>query len=362
MRVMLVTGSFPPLACGVGDYTRRLAGALAERAGMRVSILTSRLKEPPRESSFEVLPVMDSWRLKDAGSAIRAIRKWAPDIVHIQYPTQGYRDGFLPWLLPLIAFTTGRSVVQTWHESYARKRAPVLYLKAIVPSRVVVVRPNYREDLKPMLRPALWGKKTTLIPNASSIGKAALKPEERQSLRARYLAGQKRLIVFFGFVYPQRGVDKLFDIADAQTDRIVIAGEMGVDADYCQGIKRRADGPPWRNKVTFTGFLPPDDIAALLASADAVVLPYRTGGGEWNTGIHSAVLNRAFVLYTSLHPAGYDEKRNTYSARIDDVEEMQSALSKYAGRQRSHDADMDVPEWKNIAAAHESLYSEVVRR
>ena len=359
MRVMLVTGSFPPLPCGVGDYTYHLAGALAERPGLRVSILTSRLKETPPETSFEVLPVMDSWRLKAAPAAFRAIRRWAPDIVHPQYPTQGYGDGFLPWLLPAIGFSAGCRVVQTWHESYARQRGPLLFLKAMVPSRLVVVRPNYRELLKPILRPALWGKKPLYIPNASSIGKIALTPEARACLRTRYLAGQQRLIVFFGFVYPQRGVDKLFEIANPQTDRIVIAGNIGADADYGREIVRRASRPPWVGKATITGFLPPDDIGALLASADAVVLPYRTGGGEWNTGIHSAVLNGAFVLYSSLHPAGYDPKRNTYSVRIDDVREMQSALAKYAGRQRAYAPDLDVPEWQNIAAAHEALYSEI---
>ena len=30
MKILLVTGSFPPLPCGVGDYAGRLAGALAE--------------------------------------------------------------------------------------------------------------------------------------------------------------------------------------------------------------------------------------------------------------------------------------------------------------------------------------------
>ncbi len=35
IRVMLVSGSFPPMRCGVGDYTARLADELASRCGER---------------------------------------------------------------------------------------------------------------------------------------------------------------------------------------------------------------------------------------------------------------------------------------------------------------------------------------
>ncbi len=52
MRVMLITGSFPPMHCGVGDYTCKLAAALAERADLCVTVLTSRGAETPKAGSF----------------------------------------------------------------------------------------------------------------------------------------------------------------------------------------------------------------------------------------------------------------------------------------------------------------------
>jgi glycosyltransferase involved in cell wall biosynthesis len=362
MRVMLIAGSFPPLHCGVGDYTCKLAAALAERPNLYVSVLTSRGADAPKAGCFEVLPVMQAWAMKDASSVVRAIEQFAPDVVHIQYPTQGYGDGSLPWLLPLIAFSMGRKIAQTWHETYLRRKAPGLFLKAIVPSRLVVVRPRYEELLHPMLHWALWRKQTKFIPNASMIGFASLDNDGRERVRAKYLAGQQRLIVFFGFLYPHKGVEQLFEICNPATDRIVIAGEMNVAPDYCAEIMKRIASAPWQGKVTLAGFLPPGDIAELLASADAVVFPYRIGGGEWNTSLHGAVLNRAFVLHTSLHASGYDPKRNTYSARIDDIEEMRAALQRYSGTRRGDDPALDCADWQSIAEAHESVYSALVRR
>ena len=362
MRVMLISGSFPPAHCGVGDYTCHLARALAERANLCVTVLTSRGAEAPKTGSFEVLPVMPSWTMEDAPSAISAIERRAPDVVHIQYPTQGYRDGSLAWLLPLIAFFMGRKIAQTWHETYLRREAPGLLLKAIVPSRLIIVRPNYEQLLHPMLHWALWRKHTRFIPNASSIGFASLDTGARERIRAKYLDGQRRLIVFFGFLYPHKGVEQLFEISNPATDRIVIAGEMNIVPDYGAEIMKKVSSPPWQGKVTLAGFLPPTDIGELLASADAVVFPYRNGGGEWNTSIHGALLNRAFVLHTSVHPSGYDPKRNTYSARIDDIEEMRAALERYAGTRRGDDPDLDCADWQSIAQAHETVYKDLVRR
>lgn len=359
---MLITGSFPPMHCGVGDYTCKLAGALAEKADLCVTVLTSRGAETPKAGSFEVQPVMRSWTMKDAPSAIGAIRRWAPDIVHIQYPTQDYRDGSLPSLLPLIASFMGRKIVQTWHETYLRREALGLLLKSIVPSRLVVVRPKYEELLHSMLRWALWGKHARFIPNASMIGIASLDANGRECVRAKYLDGQKRLIVFFGFLYPHKGVEQLFEICNPATDRIVIAGEMNAVPEYRAEIMKRIAQPPWQGRVTVAGFLSSGDIAELLAAADAVVFPYRTGGGEWNTSLHGAVLNRAFVLHTSLHATGYDPKRNTYSARIDDIEEMRVALQRYAGTRRGDDPDLDCADWRSIAEAHETVYKDLVRR
>jgi hypothetical protein len=213
-----------------------------------------------------------------------------------------------------------------------------------------------------MLRWALWRKKTKFIPNASMIGFARFNTGGRERVRAKYLDGQQRLIVFFGFLYPFKGVEQLFEISSPATDRIVIAGEMNAVPDYRAKIMKIICSPPWQGKVTVAGFLPPGDLAELLASADAVVFPYRSGGGEWNTSLHGAVLNKAFVLHTSLHPSGYDPKRNTYSAPIDNIEEMRTALQRYAGMRRGDDPALDCADWQSIAEAHETIYKTLVPR
>lgn len=362
MRVLVITGSFPPLRCGVGDYSYNLVKALAVDPEIHIGVLTSTFDGNGGGNGTEIFPIMGRWTFSEAPKVIKIIRHWSPDIVHIQYPTQGYGDGLLPWLLPIISFLMRKKVVQTWHEGYSRRSAPKLFLKAIVPGGLVAVRPQFKEKLHPVLRWALWNKRFSFIRNASVIPRIALSEQEKGVLRTRYLEKQKRLIVFFGFVYPHKGVDLLFDIADPASDRIVIAGEIDEEGNCHKEILKRSSSESWAGKVTVTGFLPPAAVAALLAVADAVILPFRTGGGEWNTSMHAAVLQGTFVITTSLAKNGYDKKVNVYYGKVDDVQGMKSALNVYSGRRREYHPDVDRDEWQQIAVEHRSLYEAIIPR
>jgi len=349
------------MRCGIGDYTYSLAKALAVLPATQVGVLTSVYGEKTsRRDDIALFPIIDNWGVAEAPKVAELIRHWSPDIVHIQYPTRGYGRGFLPRLLPIIAFLMRTKVVQTWHESFHPRSALKLFLMTVVPGGLVVVRSNYRDGLPMSLRWALWNKQYAFIRNASSLPKVDLDEKEAKALRGHYLKGQKRLIVFFGFVYRNKGAELLFDIADPTSDHIVIAGEVVEASDYHRKIIALASAKPWAGKVTVTGFLPPADVAALLAIADAVILPYRVGGGEWNTSIHAAVMQRSFVITTSLTHHGYDEKRNVFFTRVDDAQEMRSALDIHAGRKRGYEHDIDRDEWKAMAYRHLSLYETLL--
>lgn len=360
MKVLLITGSYPPLRCGVGDYSNNLGTALANLPDVRVGVLTSQgvdRAEINANDSIELFPVMAGWRLRELRKAIKLIKDWTPDIVHIQYPTQGYGGGMLQWLLPVVVFAMGKTVVQTWHEGISGGQALQFLFKAVVPSKIIVVRPEYRSLLKPFYRWALMKRDLHFIRSASTIAKTDLNDETKAALRARYLGGQQRLIVYFGFVYPNKGVELLFDIANPATDSLVIAGEIPDPDVYSEQIRARSASEPWRGKVTITGFLSPRDVASLLAVADAVVLPFRIGGGNWNTSIHAAVLHGTFVLTTSATRHGYDEMQNIYFAEINAVPAMKTVLDSYAGKRRAYSPDIDRDEWLCIALEHHSLYS-----
>jgi len=104
------------------------------------------------------------------------------------------------------------------------------------------------------------------------------------------------------------------------------------------------------------GFLSNPDTANLLAAADAVVLPFRNGGGIWNSSIHAAAIQGSAVITTSLDARGLDDKWNVYFAPVDGVPEMKAALDRLAGRRRAADGSVDGDDWDRIAEQHLALY------
>lgn len=358
MRVVLVTGAFPPMRCGVGEYTRSLARALAA-AGAEVAVLTSAgAAGAGAGEPFEVLPAVPRWSLRHAGTALRVLRAFRPEVVHQQFPTQGY-DGPLAALLPLLAAPGRARVVQTWHEFLPGERGAAAWevLVAIAPGPVVVVRPGFQARMPRWFRALTRHHRFHLVQNAPTLPRAELDEAARSAVRARWAPPGRRLLAFFGFPYEHKGIDDLLALLDPDRDHLVLAGAVQPSDPYQADLARRLAAPPLAGRVTLTGFLPEPDAAALLAAADAVVLPFRRGGGPWNTSLKAAALPGTFVLTTGHDRHGYDAAENVYWARPGDLDDLRAGLAAHLGRRRAGPSPaLGGPSWDEIAAAHLAIY------
>lgn len=348
------------MKCGVGDYTGRLAVALRRREDTNVAVLTDVAATPvPSEFNFEVFPIVDGWRMTNIVRIAKVVRSWRPDLIHVQYPTQGYGREYLPWLLPTIFRMANVPVVQTWHECHMETVRRNL-LNAMLGGGLIVVRPGYKATMPDWYRWLTRRKRLELIPNASSIPQIRLNETERLALRSRFGPSSIRLVVYFGFAYPPKRVELLFEIADPSQHRVVLVGELNPADQYHKSILDRTNQPRWKGNATVTGFLPAEEVGRILAVADAVVLPFRDGDGIWNTSIHAALKQGTFVLTTSRDQHGYDASANIYYARPDDVADMTSALRTYIGQRREKNDCDPTSEWEAIADAHRALYASVL--
>jgi glycosyltransferase involved in cell wall biosynthesis len=359
MRVLLVSGTFPPMRCGVGDYTAGLARAFGRRGDVAVAVLTSSGAAGAREERVQLFPEVRTWKIADGPSILRRIRQWRPDIVHVQFPTHYY--GEIQWVLPALARLVNGPVVQTWHEYYSSRNWPSA-LNAALPGGLVVVRPHYRERMPRWYRWLIRHKEFRFIPNASSIPLIRLTGEERAAVRSEVGTHVGDLIVYFGFASPAKGIESLFEIADPQRHHLVLICDLSTDDTYQASILDLASRGDWAGRVTITGFLPPEQAGRLLATADAAVFPFLDGGGEWNSSIHGAAAQGTFVLATSLDRRGYDAVKNIYYAVPGDIGEMRQALREYLGRRRPPSADSPEAQWDTIAEAHLELYRTLLGR
>jgi glycosyltransferase involved in cell wall biosynthesis len=356
MRVLLVSGAYPPMQCGIGDYTARLAQSLGKRKDVMVAVLTDTAAGTAFED-VDLFPIVRTWGLRETSTVLGLMRKWRPDIVHVQYPSHFYRK--IQWILPTLSRLANGPVVQTWHEYYSTRNWPSV-LNAALPGGLVAVRPLYMEKMPGWYRWLNRHKEFRYIPNASSIPAVSLTEAERNVIHTRLGASENGLIVYFGFAYPAKEIEALFEIADPQRHRLVLICDLSATDAYQASILALVNRGDWAGKAVVTGFLSPVEAAKLLAAADAVVLPFRNGGGEWNSSIHSAAVQGTFVLTNSREKQGYDEDANIYYALPSDVPNMQRALRQYAGRRRRGPSSVQGTNWDTIASAHVELYQSLL--
>lgn len=353
MRVLLVSGSYPPMPCGVGDYTAQLAKALGRRGDVTAAVLTGIAAEGVTQEGVELFPVVRTWGIAEASSIVGRIRRWRPDVVHIQYPTHYYRE--IQWVLPMLARIANGPVVQTWHEYYSSRSWPSI-LNAALPGGLVVVRPNYREKMPGWYRWLIRRKEFRFIPNASSIPAVRLAEGERAAIRSKVGSHGRELIAYFGFASPAKGIESLFEIADPQCHRLVLICDLSAADAYQASVLALVNRADWAGKVVVTGFLPPVEAGKLLAAADAAVFPFRDGGGEWNSSIHGATAQGTFVLTTSHERRGDDAGKNIHFAIPGDLEGMRQALREHMGKRIPAPAETPTAGWNSIADAHVELY------
>ncbi len=364
MKVLLVTGSFPPMTCGVGDYTRSLARALADVPGVQVAVLTSAGggRAVPGDR-YEVFPLIQRWRVAEFVAVRRVLREWRPDVVHVQYPSHDY-TGPLSWLLPLLLLPLAPPVVQTWHEHVPGARVAISHLAiGVAPGDVVVVRREFTERMPGWYRALTGHRRFHLLPNAPTLPRIELSDGERAEIRGRLAPPGRRLLAHFGFMYANKGIDDLLGIVDPERHHLVLIGELRRTDPFQVALEERIARPPLAGHVTLAGFLEAPEAARVLAAADAVVLPFRDGGGEWNTSLKAACLQGTFVLTTSTQRNGFVAAENVYYARPGDRDELRAALEAHVGhRIASPPPEITGPTWADLARSHVVLYEQRIGR
>lgn len=348
------------MKCGVGDYTAKLAEALSGNKDMAVSVLTdASIKQRTGNTPYKVIASIEAWTIRDIFRVIDEVENFSPDIVHIQYPTQAYGKKLFPWLIPMMLHFRKLPVVQTWHEHYpvGNWRA---YFTSWVPGGLIAVRPNYKDRMPPWFQRIISKKQFCFIPNSSTIPAVKISSGERRSIRDRFGATNCRLIVYYGFVFPTKGIESIFEICNPEQHRIVLICDLDPGVPYHRSIEALADNSLWKEKSFVTGFLPAIDVANILASADAVVLPFKTGGGIWNTSIHGVRAQGTFLLTTSNQKSGYSEYENTYYAKPLDITDMKNALGKYTGIRSENPPPDQFTRWESIATTHIEFYKNVL--
>lgn len=361
MRILYISGAFPPIKCGVGDYTALLLKKISSFTNIEVGLITNIEQQLNEDYNFEIFPIVKNWNMLDIFNIQKTIKLWKPDLVHIQYPTKGYGRKIAVHFLPMILQLKKIPVVETWHEPLSWKGCFRYLPNMFARGKLIVVEQNYIDLIPFWFQWVVKFRHPQFIPVASSIPLATVSMPELDMLRSKFDGLTHNLIAYFGFVSPAKGIEHIFQIANPDIDRIVLICELNPNDSYHKYILNIINQEPWAGKVFVTGFLNDKEVGSILSSVDAVVFPFIKGLSSRNTSFLAAKTQGSFILTTSKYQCGYNIKENVYYSCPGDIINMKKSLRLYSGKHIPPQLDRFY-NWDYIADKHLNIYCKVLSK
>jgi glycosyltransferase involved in cell wall biosynthesis len=403
--VLFVTGEYPAMQGGVGDYTRRLSQALGA-LGADVHVLThvdagdDYLRAPAEPYEPTVYPALERTGWELWRRTLGMVKRVRPAVVHIQYQSAAYglhpAVNYLPWRLRTLRDRP--LILATFHDL----RFPYLFPKA-GPLRWQAVLALVRgSDASVITNPVDWtrllkaGATSRLlpIPIGSNIRNEPPAGFDRGQQRIRCSAGPDDwLLAYFGFLNANKGGETLVrTLAElvkvgCPARLLMVGGKVGssdpTNVAYLERVEALMRDLGVLDRVKWTGFTDAGEVSANLLAADCAVLPYREGASMRHGSLMAALAHGLPIVTTEVAPedsfpvgrvepaaeAVFPTLRDRESALLvppDDPQRMAAAvievMSDRVLRARLASGALDLShrfEWDTIARQHLDAYEKL---
>lgn len=300
MRILILNPSYPPVACGVGTYTRGLAAALVH-AGHDVTVVTCTTSTTVAEGPPRVLPLMGSWGLVAFLRAWRRFSRPRPDLVVSCYPAACEGSHLALYLVPGLAKALLGQPRTTFivHEFVRAGEIEqrLLGMPLWAADRIVAVTDAEREAI--VARYPSVAARTVVRQTPPTIPVAGVDPRADARMRATFASRERPVIGFIGLLWgAPKGFEDLLE-ALALTDAILVTtGSLDHANAYHAQIAALIERLRLGERVRWLGFVSDEEAGRLLRVVDAVVLPYRGGAEGGYTSLLAALVNGGAVITT----------------------------------------------------------------
>jgi glycosyltransferase involved in cell wall biosynthesis len=334
LRVAIVVGDNHTLHCGVKDGAYILAKTLRE-AGFHVDVLAP-----------------ESWGLTSVWKFLRQLRKSRYDILHVEYPSIGYRSSLFPHALGLMG--GARATVATLHEFSASPALQQLSTHVFRWSTGTLLFASEYEQSRFNRHLGLLGACQKVFPVVSQVPSV---PSSR---------GRDATVLYFGQIRPKKGLEAYLDLArhSIQAGRQYKFHIMGSisSAHKAYAGSLQAQAPP---QVRWSFDLPFEAVGKILGQSFAAYLPFPDGASERRGSLAAAWLNGLPVL--SRIGEATTPAILPMLVPVNNVEEALSALDELSGEPNKYERISAASRefalnrtWEGVAMIHAGVYRTLI--
>lgn len=303
MKIVLVTGEYPPMEGGVGAFTQELARALFQ-SGHEIHIISKReawppdipktvkqAREPIQLEFAQLHPVIRRWRWPALYQIASLVERYEFDVLNIQYQAAAYHmhspaANLMPWRFHHLCRT-----VVTFHDL----RVPYLFPKAgklrqtavnFMAKRAAGVIATNPQDFAALQTIGIEPDRLTQIPIGSNVEARDVLPAEITAVRKELsLSENDHLLGYFGFLNETKGADTLLQALarlPGNVHLVFIGGRTGTsdmvnNQIFYDQLDDMVAALGLTARVHWTGFVPEYNVSVYLKTADLMVMPYRDG-------------------------------------------------------------------------------------
>jgi len=370
-----IVSRYPPVHCGVAEYTRFLIrGLKGAYPDLQVVVFSSReASEEPyvdEELGVKIVPSF-SIREESYSMLIENIASHGKfDVIHVQheYGIFGYRPGIVSTLIRAKEENLAKAVVFTMHTVHHESRGEkdAVLTQALLSEVDSVIVHSVLQEFE-LLSQSIEPVKIRRIPHGTLINPFLGYPKQKLAKLAGIeaeISDRDFLLVAPGFLRHDKGFDVLSEaVRGLRGVRIIVAGKRRDKSPNIQGIVSD-------NITLIERYLTADEILALVALADAIVLPYREKPGRYSVSgvLHLSMgslkpiigtrVSRLVELYERVpRLTTLPERPEQLRALISWVRQNYDLAVTYSSSIYSY---ATTTQWLHVARSHVLLYKELI--
>ena len=364
MRVLVISATFPPTKSGGADYAFHFCEHLAE-SGMEVHVVTSCIENVKLDPSMNVYPAMPNWSWLGLPRLLRLARRIKPDVINLHFtgliygnhPMITFALSFLKRRHPrarvvtLIEYPTPVNIDHLSRVSMFVYRVAARWIgtKDIDQGYGSILRDSDRVIVLSGAHSSSLGKhlagvesKCVLIP-PPPLFRTSAEPDDvaRKRGRARLgVAPTEFLLMYYGYVYPQKGIETLlaaFRLVTSRIDKVRLAIVGGGNEvilknagrpQYVEELEEMTAQMGISDRVVWTGYCPNNEAPDYFNGADSCVLPFNIGVYLNNSSFSAAAAHGLPIITTKgeiVEPV-FKHEDNVMLCPPEDPEALASAI------------------------------------